>query len=496
MEVFFCAALCNAWIIHHNRLRRDANEHTVYAVTENDETSVLLKRVHKILKEHCYRPPLYCSFDMYGQLQTTVQFFMRNIGAVYLTSTGRITYRRELLSVQDGEVIALDWVVTNQKNGRKREDISGNVDSTNSSERTFRIEENSTVPTIILHHGLCGDSSSEHIVFMVRKFLSCYRDYRIVVVVARGCGGTELLTTDTMHGARTSDLRAAIKHIHSKSPKSRLFGMGFSLGACVMLKYLGEEGKGTELESAFCVSPPWDGREQTPMYQLWSVVLALPVKLYALRHRNRLKPTLNLASILTASTLSEVDAMLAGSYGFGGRDDYYAACSPLPFSSRISIPTIALSARDDPVCSHTTAPLPSLPVTLSLTLPSSPSSFSSSSSVPTSFSENNTHNKTNSSSSNNNSSSNRNNDNHQYNIETSPPSSPLPSSSSSSCRLIIIKTLLGGHLAFPSSSSTPSPSVSLSFSIPPYLSFPLSSLCDAWCDDIAVDWIESFFVEK
>ena len=413
---------------------------------------------------------------MFGQLQTTVQFFLRNIGALYLTSTGRITYRRELIAVEDGETIALDWVVQNRKNDIQKGAGGGN--STSCSERAFDSERNSTVPTLILHHGLCGDSSSEHIVFMARKFLSCYREYRIVVVIARGCGGTELLTTDTMHGARTSDLRAAIKHIHSKSPKSRLFGMGFSLGACVMLKYLGEEGEGTELEAAFCVSPPWDGREQTPMYQLWSVVLALPVKLYALRHRHRLKRTLDLTRILTAPTLSDVDAMLAGSYGFGGRDDYYAACSPLPLAGSISVPTIALSAKDDPVCLHKTAPIPFL----RFSLPTS----SSSSTVHTPLSDDKTKSSSNSSS-----------DDHQNKNSNNPPSAIPPPSPSSSCRLIIIKTLLGGHLAFPSSTTTPSvsPSSIPSFSIPPYLSFPLSSLCDAWCDDVALDWIESFFIE-
>ena len=149
---------------------------------------------------------LYCSFDKFGQLQTTVQFFLRNIGAVYLTSTGRITYRRELIAVEDEETIALDWVVQNRKNDIQKGDGGGN--STSCSERAFDSEENSTVPTLILHHGLCGDSSSEHIVFMARKFLSCYREYRIVVVIARGCGGIELLTSDTMRDARCTYIRS------------------------------------------------------------------------------------------------------------------------------------------------------------------------------------------------------------------------------------------------------------------------------------------------
>ena len=42
------------------------------------------------------------------------------------------------------------------------------------------------------------------------------------------------------------------------------------------------------------------------------------------------------------------DAYTAPLHGFSGADDYYARSSSLPFLSRITVPTLCISALDDP----------------------------------------------------------------------------------------------------------------------------------------------------
>ena len=42
------------------------------------------------------------------------------------------------------------------------------------------------------------------------------------------------------------------------------------------------------------------------------------------------------------------DAATAPLHGFAGADDYYARSSSLPFLERITVPTLCLSALDDP----------------------------------------------------------------------------------------------------------------------------------------------------
>lgn len=67
---------------------------------------------------------------------------------------------------------------------------------------------------------------------------------------------------------------------------------------------------------------------------------------------------ISLWSILTARNLTELDALLAPSYGYTSVHDYYGDCAPAPHAHNISVPTLAVSAIDDPVCNHAAAPLP------------------------------------------------------------------------------------------------------------------------------------------
>ena len=606
MEIFLFSVFCQNWLVNHRSLRRHANCYDLYSVGDEKDVKSLLTDTHRVLEKHHYNPPLYCSFDIHGQLQTTIQFLIRNIGAQYLILSGKFHYERELLNVQDGGLVALDWitlshpslssaVIPEQRSSTasissRRSDINPgdkNSISASDSDRDEETDSLSDIPTIILHHGLCGDAASEHIVFMASKFLSCKQQkFRVVVVVMRGCGGLDLVTSQAMHGARTEDLREAIDHIHKKLPRSRLFGIGFSLGAGIMLKYLGEEGSKSPLTAAYCISPPWDGKTQSVYFPLWSLFLAIPVKIYALRHRQCLKNSIHLLYVLLAPNLGCVDELLTENHGYLSLGEYYSACSPLGLAHNIQVPTLSLSTKDDPVCFHGSAPAPapcasSLPPSSHSSLFPSSSSSSTSSSLPTlsvtSFNSNSSsltssvapsssslllsptapihhhhpplfrplhstphngsnhnHNCDNGSASGNDGDSDSDTEykdperskkgvkssRDDLNIAASSsesalpipipitmhasekekekvinclsPQLPAPSPSPSPspvCRLVILKTLLGGHLAFPYTTTSSSSSLS---ALPSSLSFPFSNWCRAWCDDVALDWVLGF----
>ena len=578
MEIFLTSMFCQKWLTNHIGLRRHANCHDLYSVGDERNVMPLLLRTQKVLSKHPYNPPLYCSFDIHGQLQTTIQFLIRNIGAQYLILSGKVVYERELLTVQDGGLVALDWITlshlpstpapepgTGTGTGSRTSNTgttSGNMNTdTNPIDRDIGMDSASDVPTIILHHGLCGDSSSEHIVFMARKFLSSQQQqFRVVVVVMRGCGGLDLMTSQAMHGARTEDLRDAIQHIHKKLPKSRLFGVGFSLGAGVLLKYLGQEGPKSPLEAAYCVSPPWDGQKQSLFFPLWTLFLAVPVKLYALRQRRCFKSSVHLLCVLLAPTLGCVDALLTENHGYRSLMEYYSACSPVSVSHNIQVPTLSVSAKDDPVCFHDSAPAPflhsssssSCPLptptpTPSLSSPSfNPSSSLTSAAVPSSSSVSSTANHhplskplhstlhtecdVPSSSESGSESEGESESDTEYKdpeysrrkehcsgdkLHTSVTSTEsamqmharrleqeqvqeqeqeqediLQPTLSPVCRLLILKTLLGGHIAFPC--TTTSSSSSSSSALSSSLSYPFSSWCESWCDDVALDWVLGF----
>ena len=502
MDIFVSLIICHRLFLRHNVLTEKANEHNVYSLIDSVSASQLLIKTKDIVRKNIYRPFLYCSLDVCGQLQTTIQFATRNIATFYILWMGEINYDREIITTKDGAQVALDWAYSSKSKRTQR------LQALNKPCQIDRdsLSEDSRMPTIVLHHGLCGDSSSEHIVLLAKKFLSCkHTKFRVVVVVMRGCGGTELISSSTMDGSITGDLRVAVDYIHNRLPNSRLFGIGFSLGAAVMLKYLGEEASATALEAAVCVSPPWDGRNKGPYFSLWSIFLALPVKLYALRHRKMLDKRLNLMSILTASNLCQLDSMLAQFRGFEGVHEYYTSCSPVPLAANIRIPTLAMSAMDDPVCFHGSAPEP-----LSLLQEGSPTLqpliYSDKDDVSVTegpmvvrLKEDDAHDfkHMNSYSSiskcdvhvrtdiNHLSVSDSNNNNNNNNNNSSISSSM---SEDNPCGLLILKTLLGGHLAFPSFPSYEEDD--------PYFSLSATSIlhlfCNSWSDDVTFDWILSF----
>ena len=58
---------------------------------------------------------------------------------------------------------------------------------------------------------------------------------------------------------------------------------------------------------------------------------------------------IDLPRLARATTFFELDDAATGPlHGFAGADDYYTRSSSLRFVSRIAVPTLCLSARDDP----------------------------------------------------------------------------------------------------------------------------------------------------
>lgn len=69
-----------------------------------------------------------------------------------------------------------------------------------------------------------------------------------VVVNFRGCAFTEISGREDApkqlyHGGWTNDLRCALSFLSHYAPNAPLHGTGFSLGANILARYLGEEGE-------------------------------------------------------------------------------------------------------------------------------------------------------------------------------------------------------------------------------------------------------------
>ncbi|CAN8253538.1 unnamed protein product [Cochlearia groenlandica] len=254
------------------------------------------------------------------------------------------SYKRNLFQATDGGTIALDWLlhsdvvecVVNEGNDRK-------------------------TPIAIVVPGLTSDSTAsyiKHLAFRLAK-----GGWNVVVSNHRGLGGISL-TSDCFYNAGwTEDLRTVIDHIHSQFPEAPLFAVGTSIGANVLVKYLGEDGLDTPLVGATAVCSPWDllicdrfiNRKR--VQKLYDRVLTVGLQGYAQLHHSIISRIADWEGIKKSRSVREFDNYATRLVGkFETTDTYYRRSSSTQFVGNVAVPLLCISALDDPVCTMEAIP--------------------------------------------------------------------------------------------------------------------------------------------
>ncbi|EDQ88418.1 uncharacterized protein MONBRDRAFT_37380 [Monosiga brevicollis MX1] len=280
---------------------------------------------------HDYAPTPFHWIDFQGTLSTVIPFFFRYTSLFP-------EYYRELLPMEDGGTIGLDWAVP--------------LEEVAKSDR----------PIVIIQHGLAGSSTSMYVVAAVRTLLAT-KDYIPVAMNARGCGGVRLTSKAVFTGTRTEDFEACLLYIRSKYPNRRLYAVGYSLGGALTARYLGLRGKQAVIDAAICISPPWNYHVNTPIFGFWSRThLVKGLKDYIRDNRTELEryaPELDLNKLLAARNVREFDSHgVVALKEFDTADEYYTEASPIHLAHNIYVPTLAINAMDDPVCAGKATPDP------------------------------------------------------------------------------------------------------------------------------------------
>jgi predicted alpha/beta-fold hydrolase len=159
------------------------------------------------------------------------------------------------------------------------------------------------------------------------------------------------------HSGETTDADHFIRRVAAERPESPLHIVGVSLGANVLCKWLGEQGSNVplQLRRAVAASTPFDLAEgsahlERGFSKVYSrhFVRKLRAKAQRALERHATLPV-DRTRLLTAKTFWDFDeAFTAPVHGFAGADDYYRRSSSLPFLKDITVPTLLLSAVDDP----------------------------------------------------------------------------------------------------------------------------------------------------
>jgi predicted alpha/beta-fold hydrolase len=180
----------------------------------------------------------------------------------------------------------------------------------------------------------------------------------------RGCGGTPNRLVTWYHSGQSNDLRFVIEEacLHHSGPIALI---GFSVGGNITLKYLGEEGSliSPQIERAVAVSVPMDlrGSAETlshPSNRIYMEYLLRPLRKRMLEKSQRFPGRFDTSSLSSIKTFREFDEQFTAPYhDFPSVDHYWASSSALGYLAEIAIPTLAISALDDPFLSPSCFPV-------------------------------------------------------------------------------------------------------------------------------------------
>jgi predicted alpha/beta-fold hydrolase len=237
----------------------------------------------------------------------------------------RVNVRSERLELPDGDFLRLDWVGADG-------------------------------PIVIVLPGLQGDLGSAYVRGMLRACQS--RGWRGVLLNYRGHGEPNRLRR-SYHCGMTSDLDYLVQHLARRAPHTALGVVGYSVGANICLKWLGEcgqRGQATPVAAAVGVSAPFHlgavakkiERGFSRVYQ-WYLLRSLRNDVR--RKQVAIGDDLGVTSqeLRRLNTFFKFDDRISGPlHGFNGAEDYYARTRSDVLLRHVQVPTLIVNAHNDP----------------------------------------------------------------------------------------------------------------------------------------------------
>lgn len=218
----------------------------------------------------------------------------------------------------------------------------------------------------VLVHGLTGGFQSKYLRGLARRLNA--RGWRTVILQLRGGSEEPNRHPRCYHHGDTGDLRYLWRWLVAREPGVRLAAVGWSLGANVLLKALGEEGDAAPLMAAAAGCAPFRleicaEKLRTGSARLYQKRLLRDLAAIV-RRKNAAVPVpvqVDIGKALRAADFFEFDdAYTAPMNGFADARDYYARCGSGQFLCHIRRPTLVVNARDDPFMTPAALPGPEM----------------------------------------------------------------------------------------------------------------------------------------
>lgn len=208
---------------------------------------------------------------------------------------------------------------------------------------------------VLLMHGLSGCFLSPYLIRGSQKL--CRRGIRVFRLDLRGCGAGGGLARNPYHAGRSEDVHRTVAFIEQLCPDSSIGIVGYSLSGNIALNYLadGRHPVSNRIDRAMAVNPPIDlkacvttlDQRANRKYDRHFVKLLKAT----LRKLQRDLPDFELPPTYdNPKRLYDFDdRYTAPAAGFRDAEHYYAVCSAAQHVAKIAVPTLILTARDDPL---------------------------------------------------------------------------------------------------------------------------------------------------
>ena len=243
-----------------------------------------------------------------------------------LTRRVRLDVRSEHLELPDGDCVQIDWIGTGG-------------------------------PIVIVLPGLQGDLRSAYVRGLLRACQG--RGWRGVLLNYRGRGEPNRFP-HSYHCGMTCDLHYLVHHLAEQEPATPIAVVGFSVGANICLKWLGEcgrSGQAVPVVAGVGVSAPFNlgvvakkiERGFSRVYQ-WYLLRSLrrdvARKMKVMDHDFGITA----GELQSLDTFFKFDDRISGPLnGFNGAEDYYAKTRSDVLLRHVAVPTLILNARNDPL---------------------------------------------------------------------------------------------------------------------------------------------------
>lgn len=251
-----------------------------------------------------------------GHVQTIFPSLFRKINSV--------AYARERIATPDDDFLDLDWSQT----GRRR--------------------------LTIISHGLEGDSGRSYVKGMVRA-LNLF-GWDCLAWNFRGCSGHVNRKLKYYHSGSFDDLATVVDHAAATGKYDEIALMGFSIGGNITLLYLGKnrENRHPLISCAAVLSVPCDLTAGAAALAQAANRIYMQRFLRLLHRKIKAKmkfmpDRINDKGYADLKTFEDFDnRYTAPINGFKDAADYWRQCSSRSWIADIEIPTLMISARNDP----------------------------------------------------------------------------------------------------------------------------------------------------